>query len=84
MVFIGPIFHNTTETCLKSVGHGQEIINKFRLEADVNILVVLVEQLEASLRDQWMDIVRTPMQRLPAMPAQLLIYKCFTQHGIKK
>ncbi len=22
MVFIGPVFHNTTKTCLKGVGHG--------------------------------------------------------------
>ncbi len=22
MVFIGPVFHKTTKTCLKSVGHG--------------------------------------------------------------
>ncbi len=51
----------------------QEIITESCLEVDVNILVDLVEQLEASLRDQRIDIVRTQMQRLPAMPA-LLFY----------
>ncbi len=74
MVFIGPIFHNTTETCLKSVRHGQEIITEScPLEADVDILLDMVEQLEASPTDRWKEIVRTQMQRLPAMPAPLLI-----------
>ncbi len=51
----------------------QEIITESCLEADVDILLDMVEQLEVSPTDRWSEIVRTQMQRLPAMPAPLLI-----------